>query len=170
MKTVNSTIFRLLESINAQAYELALVVPVLLGIKPASTITLTDKDEDTYVVDEKLQRMGLFTDIVIRDDSPRFHTIHVAKTSKNLKQLTETSFNNNYNLGLAYGYPKTAVDAAKSGDLISERALPGDKFIITFSMSKNNWQEEYKVMQKWNKAVEKYTPKLYKRFLELDIK
>jgi len=161
---MKSGAFKLLESIKAKPYELALAVPVLLGIKPASTITLTENDEDTYEVEKKLQDIGLMTHVVIREDSPR---IHIAMTKENLKNLVETNFYDNYNLGLAYGYPKSAVNAAQKGNLLrADQTPPTDQFIIAFSMSPKNWQEEYKIMQKWNKAIEKHTPKLYKESLK----
>ncbi len=161
--------FKSLEAINVQPYELALVVPVLVDLKPASSITLIEGDEDTFEVNQKLEEIGLKTKVVLSENLPRADVIHLAKTAELLKQLTDVDFFDNYNHGLAYGYPLSAVEAAKNGELLAQNQNPKmDDLIIQFSLSQTNWKEEYQLLQKWTAAVKKHTPKIYEDFMKIN--
>ncbi len=161
--------FQILESIDAPSYELALVVPVLLNLKPASTITLIRDDEDTHSVDKKLQEMGLITKVDLRDNNPRWHEIPLARNRENLQKILES--NENYSRGIAYGYPLSAVEASRDGTLLhSDQREPKNVFIISFGVSTSNHKEERKLMEQWNEAVRIHTPKIYKAFQELELK
>lgn len=72
------------------------------------------------------------------------------------------------NLGLALGYPATAVEAYMgkrpaldkrqlAEDIKNSEAYPFIEFVI----SKDNWQEELKVADAWARAVKKNSPTLF---------
>lgn len=158
--------FKVLESINAKPFALALVVPVLLGMKPASKLEISGNDEDTEVIARKFEEMGLKTKVVLSKGLPRGDSIYVAKSAEILKKLLETEATDDYNLGLLYGYPESAVKAFVSKDFLAEEDEPPmDESLFPFRLSKENWQEELKVMEKWNNAVKEYTPKIYEKFI-----
>jgi hypothetical protein len=162
--------FKILESIKAQPYELALVVPVLLGLKSASVITLTRDDEQTSSVNQKFQSLGLKTKIEILSENPRVHTIAVAKTAETIKKLAQIELLDDYQHGLILGYPQSAVEAFIKKDLLGdvEEKEITKEMLINFRLSRENWKNELEILKSWNEAVKKHTPTLYQEFLKLD--
>lgn len=138
-------VFESLESFNAEPYELALLVPVLLNLKPASTITVEGhnlKKDDTIKLEKDIQTLGLKTKLVFSDI--KFHQIHCALTQENLNNLLNAK--NNYEWGIAYGYPLSAVEAASHGEFLPLSECPNlDEYIIQFRLSRKNWEEELKL-------------------------
>lgn len=168
---LNSTVnFAILENIKAQPYELALVVPVLLGLKSASTITLTNDDEKSAEVERKLQTLGLKTRIVKFGENPRVDCLDVALEQEIIEKLSKLDLFDNYEHGLIYGYPQSAVEAFMKKDILDDEKtdLLQKDFPINFRYSNNNWEKEHEVLKEWNDAVKTHTPKLYRDFLELD--
>jgi hypothetical protein len=75
-------------------------------------------------------------------------------------------------LGLAFGYPESAIEAFMNDTTIAKDDLPEDvrkssAFVFsTFRLSKDNWQEELKQGQAWADCVGSLSPKTYNEVME----
>jgi hypothetical protein len=97
----------------------------------------------------------------------------IGKNKQSLRELLAEHRENN--VGLALGYPKTAVEAFNKGiehkaDLF---ALPRDIFAFYmnfrfFVLSQSHWQEEMKLIRNWASVIEGTAPKLYKKMLSVN--
>lgn len=82
------------------------------------------------------------------------------------------SFKNNdhYNMGLALGFPKSAVDAfseTSKNTVLASSLDPEIRFSETakfaqFALSKDNWSEEIAVAQEWLDVLKETSPLIYR--------
>jgi hypothetical protein len=88
------------------------------------------------------------------------------------KYSDEDRKKNYSDLGKAYGYPKTAVEAFVKDETINEEDLHDDVkksdayAFALFSLSKNNWQKELEQGKKWADCIKSISPKTYQEMLE----
>ncbi len=95
----------------------------------------------------------------------------------NLREALKTG--SSKKIGLALGYPETAVNAFVEGEILDKyddlRFLPQNekdalkeegvfKF-VSFGLSKNNWREELELVRKYQEAIKKNAPNLYKEII-----
>lgn len=83
-------------------------------------------------------------------------------------------------IGLALGYPESAVDGFLRGEIFDIREnlkhLPKkerDAFkkeevfkFLNFGLSKNNWREELELVRKYQKAIKEKSPKIYNEIIK----
>jgi len=76
-------------------------------------------------------------------------------------------------LGEIYGFPQSSVKAFGEPEAIMEyKDLPDETRndpaygFLTFKLSKNNFQEEFKTAKKWADFVKKCSPKIYAEYVE----
>lgn len=77
-------------------------------------------------------------------------------------------------MGKMFGFPQTAIDAFKKGEIINDNDLPKEireqdyfKFATSFKMSKDHWREELDYIKKWADFVKETSPKIYEEYLEM---
>lgn len=94
--------------------------------------------------------------------------ILIGNTEERLESLKNARENNNTEaLGLAIGFPKTAVEAFVKikrellFDLPEEIKNQDYMTFSGFTFSKENWQEESETVKKWAEEIKKISPNLY---------
>ena len=96
--------------------------------------------------------------------------IFIATDKENLEKISKAwKSDDTESIGKVLGFPKTAVEAySKKEDRLYFDELPAEiaqadyaKF-ASFTLSKNNWQEELETAKKWAEAMRKNSPNLYK--------
>jgi len=77
-------------------------------------------------------------------------------------------------MGKMFGFPQTAIDAFKKGEIIDDNDLPKEikeedyfKFATSFKMSKEHWREELGYIKKWADFVKEKSPKIYEEYVEM---
>lgn len=86
--------------------------------------------------------------------------------------------NNDKEIGFILGYPESAINAYIEGKKFDEadyKNLPAKEKeklkkgeilnFINFGLSKNNWQEELKIIQEYQKLIRQKSPNIYKEIL-----
>jgi hypothetical protein len=134
-----------------------------------------------------IEKAGLFCKIAEDKDSknPR-KACFIANNQEVLESLSNLFFGDHLNssvcleLGKIYGFPKTAIEAFKKNhnSMINinnnkdeffltweevEEKIPKDlQPFIGFKFSKDHWEEELKILEKWAEEIKLVSPELYK--------
>ncbi len=125
---------------------------------------------------EKLfKKLGLLYFVEWNNNPSKTPVIYYSK----YKELLENAKNakNSKELGLALGYPQSAVEAfqsvgkkndstMRSVDLPEEEKAKEFYPFIGFRLSKNNWQEEIQTVQRWSEVLKKNSPELFDEYVE----
>jgi hypothetical protein len=99
--------------------------------------------------------------------------IFIANNQENLEKISKAWKSDDIeSIGKVLGFPKTAVEAySKKEDRLYINELPAEiveanyaKF-ASFTLSKNNWQEELETAKKWADAIRKNSPNLYREII-----
>lgn len=171
----------LIEELPIDTYAKSDLILALLEIKPASVIDFhRGRVGRRGNLEEALKECGLYFEKEV--NYVRYHahlTDHLADyfVSKNLKNVQELhqGWNDNGDLicGVLLGFPQTAVEAYAKKEwnkllTIEEVEFLEKKFRVNipFRMTRDNWQEEIKVAQKWADALKKYAPRVYDELME----
>jgi hypothetical protein len=168
------------ESIGCGLGPKSMMVLIVLGLKPATTLDLFTWNEDVESVKRKITEAGLFYDDIRKPpfrNKERTANLAVA-CSQEIATSTAVSFkdpkNHSQELGTYMGYPQTAIDAFMGKtelleDSESEEVLKDKEWTkgtIAFAMSKDNYTEEIKLMEKWWEAIKEKTPDLYQQIVD----
>jgi len=136
----------------------------------------------TGISHEPYEKKTTNTDFAFKENDYEFRkrqeaTFLIAKDKESLNLLKEALKTNDEELmGRAYGYPESAIKAfcGKKETIEDAEELPeeikrrGPSF-LRFKLSKNNWQEEIKLCEKWAEAIKEASPKLYRKFYKKDL-
>jgi hypothetical protein len=154
-----------IESINTGTEQRAQIILVLLGLKPATELSLFANNSTPEETEALLEQAGL---LYIRKESndhqwtsAKYEYV-VAKDEATLQQLLNSSSSESHEeYGLLMGYPETAVKAFTAGDLY-DGPLPADieDSIFKLRFSKDHFEEEFETVRKWNTAINEYAPEL----------
>ncbi|MEK7173148.1 MAG: hypothetical protein AAB740_04205 [Patescibacteria group bacterium] len=164
----------------------------LIGEKPAATF-YSRLDFGSTVEDEKkfldesdflskwLEKSGLVFSIeekIIKSEEgkpiSKIVTFNIACDKAALDRLDEADKGNNKKeIGLALGYPATAVEAFSKNDVKDRDDLPFDlngsevSDFLFFRLSKEHWAEEFETVKRWQMAIKDNFPDFYKRFTDM---
>lgn len=121
------------------------------------TIEFRDSDAGIIQPDDGRQRFNQICDIFIAQDVNTLDRLVNAIHDKN-----------DIEIGHALGYPPTAVAAFNTDDkILVKRDLPPEiKYseigqLIKFTLSKNHWNDEIKIVQNWLDVLKSTSPIIY---------
>lgn len=152
------------------------LILVLLGEKPAVEVALYGWNDPPGKFAEVIKEIGLnFEELKFEGRSltppklvTRFAIAQDKETVLKLRSLSPARDHREY--GLLMGYPESAVMAFVEHKENPEKITKGsmamtimkERPVVNFALSKDNWQEEVKTAQRWNAAIKKHAPELYK--------
>jgi len=130
----------------------------------------------TNLLDELNLPYKIIRDIEDRDDTIGFSVV-IAKENENLNKIEEAvKNNNNMDMGIMFGYPKTAVEAYGTQDVLDlETDLPeeyaylrkeGMLPFLKFTPSKLHWKEELEWAKDNKKIIEEKSPNTINQAIE----
>lgn len=129
------------------------IIEILDKLKIHYSVSI--REPDSQVIFQSDESKGLRTRFVQLAD------IFVASSQESLDEIIDARKNNDEKrIGLAFGYPKTAVDAFKTEEALTftERdELDYDKRVVDatwFMLSRSNYENELAVVDKWLKILE----------------
>ena len=109
------------------------------------------------------------------------HDFLVGQDSGKLKRLREVlESGESKDIGLALGYPESAVEAFIKGEVL-DRAKDLKRLskkerdelkkeevfkFLTFGLSKSNWREELELVRKYQRAIKEKSPRIYDEIIE----
>lgn len=166
-----------LDDLNIGSAQKCSIVLVREGLKPASEIEIYKWNDDVNKVTEILDNLNLCYFIESTPgDNPT--TIGIAQNKEiltNLKSLIESrntvidnkgelsnEFHDQY--GKLMGFPNSAIQAFKTKEFIEDDLIPEDiKYLSpVFRISKNNSENEIKILRSWREVLELNIPKSFK--------
>lgn len=154
---------KLIEQIDAGSEQKAQLVLVILGIKPATQLTLYKWNSSPQTVQQILQKVKLeYKKQNIKDDNKEITAKYAISLKKELvEKLLNCSSSREY--GELMGYPETAIDGFEKNNRY-EGELPEDikNSIFKLRFSKDHYKKEFEVIRKWNKALSENAPDLLK--------
>lgn len=181
---------------NSEKNKLGLYL-VYLGLKPTAMCFVFSPvwkkgEKPTSIPKEKIDTMtnlldssGCAWERLDLTDNPgalmrRMSVFLVGKNEETLSSIkrawTELNMNNrpidDRALGLALGYPKTAVDAFGTENAVSASELPEEysaSETVTFELfifSKTNYKKEFELVESWSKAVARNNSEFHKAVIE----
>lgn len=171
---------RIIESLDCNLKAKANMVLVLLGLKPATNIFFLGDDENVESFKSKIKETSLFFDVIekLPLDNKRVKEDLVIAKKQEIASLVAFLFKdpslNRRELGVYMGYPKTAIDAYVGMEerhqdykkVFEERGISGTA--IAYVLSRDHWQEEIKVAEKWVEALKLKAPEIYKQIIAQD--
>ncbi len=130
----------------------------------------------TNLLDELNLPYKIIRDVEDRNDTIGFSVV-VAKEIENLNKIEEAvKNNNNMDMGIMFGYPRTAVEAYGTQDVLDlETDLPeeyadlrkeGMLPFLKFAPSKLHWKEELKWAKDNKKIIEEKSPNTIDQAIE----
>ncbi len=130
----------------------------------------------TNLLDELNLPYKIIRDVEDRNDTIGFSVV-VAKEIENLNKIEEAvKNNNNMDMGIMFGYPRTAVEAYGTQDVLDlETDLPeeyadlrkeGMLPFLKFAPSKLHWKEELKWARDNKKIIEEKSPNTIDQAIE----
>ncbi len=165
-----------IRKLNLYKHDTVAVILVLAGVKPATEIMLFKMHSEPDEVIPVLKNCGFG---VIKYESQHMLggdykcTIIVAQNdaiAEEVRKYCEPQDDREF--GRLMGIPQTAIDAfvsdLESGFLRegkSVKLLPADellnlKVLAGFRLSRDHWQEEIKILQKWEEVIKTYAEDL----------
>jgi hypothetical protein len=185
----------IIEDLPLRADDAWYVLLVYLGLKSGAWIHVTSEvwregmpkkripDESLKGVEETLKILGLFYKLEFRDTDAgmwqseggrkRYNQIcdiYVTKDESILEQLVEARHNDDdKQLGLALGYPRSAVEAFGINEKVSLLDLDpkirlSEVGQMTYFMLSKDWQNELKVVEGWVGALKTHSSIIWGRF------
>lgn len=99
----------------------------------------------------------------------RFFVAHDTATAERLKTVFDDIQNNHHEAGMLLGYPKTAVDAFLTDEMLSIEEHPTsteevselNMKLLGHRLSKQHWREEVKYLEEAGNYLQATSPKLY---------
>lgn len=175
--------------------EKVILLLTLMGEKPAAHHGLLlkfgaeqESNEKKFIAEKQfltewLQKAGLIFSVKdktirggVRGDfkpTAKVCNFHISRDKAALERLNHA--HSKSELGLALGYPTTAVEAYLKGQefLIKEQDLPFDirssevMDFLFFRLSKEHWAEELETVKRWAKAIKDNFPDFYQQVIDL---
>lgn len=162
-----------IEALNIGVEEKVNLILVLLGVKKGADLVVyrwgdsPKKIRETIINESKLkltesqrERHGVNTVAVyeVALDQQVADRLACLDPSKDHKEFGELM-----------GFPQTAVDAFKKREnLLKQENYPDmSEIVVNFKFSKDNWQEEIRVLKYWSQLIKKYAPDLYLTLQEI---
>lgn len=162
-----------LEALHIGTDQLAYLVLVALGMKPATDLRVFKHNSPLEEVEKALTNADLqFARVEAKSSNDTVTTYAVAKDMATVMKLLATSSDIDKGdpaaFGRLMGYPETAIKAFVDHDALPTThndQLPLDIQFSPFHMafSKTHTNEEIETVRNWNRALKKYAPKLFKR-------
>lgn len=152
-----------IESMDIGKEQRAQLVLVLLGLKPATDVSVFPWNSPSKEIENLLEKSGLqFIKYKNKKQEKTRDEYAVARdkeTAERLMNADPRSTHREY--GALMGYPQTAVEAFLKGEFYGG-PLPEDikNSIFQLKFSKDNYEEEFEVVRKWNQAIQEYCPSL----------
>ena len=152
-----------IESMGIGKEQRAQLTLVLLGLKPATDVSVFPWNSPSEEIENLLEKSGLqFIKYKNKRQEKTRDEYAVARdkeTAERLMSADPRSTHGEY--GTLMGYPQTAVEAFLKGELYDE-PLPEDieNSIFKLRFSRDHYEEEFEVVRKWNQAIEEYCPSL----------
>ena len=184
-----------IEDLPLRADDAWYVLLVYLGLKSGAWIHVTSEvwregelkkrvsDESLKGFKETLKKIGLFYELEFRDTDAgmwqsdggrkRYNQIcdiYITKDKSTLEQLVEARHNDDAKqLGLALGYPNSAVEAFGTNEKVSLLDLDpkirlSEVGQMTYFMLSKDWQNELKVVEGWVDALKTHSTIIWGRF------
>lgn len=141
------------------------IMLVILGLKPATELSLYKHNDTQDKVEKVLKDVGLEIDHKnICDNKNLVAEIVIAQNQKILSNLMQANASQDHEeYGRLMGYPETAISAFTENTILNEVNYPElQTSIFGMKYSKNNWQEEKLKVQSWDNAIKKYAPETYR--------
>ena len=190
---MNQKYIEMIEDLPFVANDLWYIFLVALGKKSGAWVTISsdiwrDGDDPIEIDNNKVNRIeNVFKQVGLKFDSEieltdagifqnvdgklRMNYIchfYISKKQSNLDNLIEARKNkDDKKLGVALGYPRTAVDAFSANNKTFVRELDPEiiysnlgKF-TQFALSRDYWREELQVVQKWMDILADISPLTY---------
>lgn len=159
------------------AYKLNLIL-MKLGCKKATCICFEKNEGELNArVRKELESLGFFCEW--NSENPNIPDtaieLEVTIDRKDLNFLISNNFADNVSLGQLFGYPESAVvafDPQNPSETLDTGEIPvevrqAEWFeLLCFRLSKENWREEVKTIEKWYELLKKYAPKLLKEYID----
>lgn len=110
-------------------------------------------------------KSGIYVEVL------RFFIAPEPTTAKTLKSLFDDTSNNHTSIGLLLGYPKTAVEAFLTPNMLDQAETPEttddvSKFrmrLLGHRLSKDHWGEEVKYLQPSGEYIKSISPYIYNK-------
>ncbi len=168
-----------------QKAELILIV---LGLKPATEISLGNDEESLQDAEETLKQIGLkckekiYPHLVNHIEefirNKYLHSIVVARDEQTVEKLfaldAGSKLQDQIEYGRLMGFPETAIKAFIENECADntfmQKYLQDNGLIFCFRFSKENFLQEIETVKKWSEAIKFYAPNLYAEILEEYIK
>jgi len=162
-----------IKSLKTGFQQIAELILVLLGEKPATDLTIfTDTQEEISGEEEKLKDIGLkFKKKNQHEKNGRFVAeFSVAGENNNLNELLKIDPSVDHEkFGLLMGFPPSAVKAFLDKKLMSmedERKILEENPSIVFSnfrLSQANGQAEIETLRRWSNEIKEAAPDIYQK-------
>lgn len=162
---------RIFEELKMGKAQVAKLILVLLGLKPATELSLYKTNDEPEVVIEKVRSAGLvIKNKDVRQDRKKKVIVEfaVARDEATADQLMEVASNQDHEeYGKLMGFPQTAIDAfsgkIEALDMDDRPDMKG--IIFSFRMSKDHASEEFELLKIWSEAIKRYSPNTYAALL-----
>ena len=176
-----------IENIEASLQDRINTILVQLGEKNTAEVELgrdyekSIKEEDSVKLSTDFENICInngifFKKIEEKKIVPRYL---ISKDKEMLEECLDAfNFHNSKEIGLLFGYPKTAVEAYLKGEdylipfnqeneFISPKIMHQDymKF-LNFRLSKDHWEEELEIPKKYAEIIKTKSPYLYNQLME----
>ncbi len=151
---------RVVESIGTGVEQKAQLVLVLLGLKPAASLSIFPWNMTPLAVEKNLDKANLkYIRKRILKYSKAIAEYAVSNDYETARKLLNARSSTEF--GRLYGYPETAIQAFESGKRYNGK-LPKDidLSIFRFAFSQEHFEQEFQVIRKWNQALLEYAPSL----------
>ncbi len=170
MKLITTQQRQIIESLDVNRTDKWYLILVILGYRPASWIVTHQKDteQEIKVLISEIQKLNLEYDISSNFYDRKRKNILIAKNKKQLAKLKKAiAKRDDHQIGLALGYPKTAVESfAKNSASINSLLRNGMsiKLIVSTRLrySKDNWQKEAEIIEQWLEVLKNNSETIYK--------
>lgn len=159
-----------IESLNLSLLEQARLILVLLGARKGENVSFYENYGSPEEIKQILvNRCGMYMEKMKRSRVAgklidEYAVALDAATAKKLSELDPSIDHQEF--GRMMGYPESAVEAFCGGERLEKKEYPGiDGIIFKFTLSKNNWREEVKVLREWSDLIKESAPELYEKIL-----
>lgn len=152
-----------IESINTGVEQRAQIVLVILGLKPATDLSLFAWNSTPEEVESILRNTNLcYAKRELKRQEKTTAEYAIAQDEATLQRLLRSAPNKEHeDYGLLMGYPKTAVEAFMRNE-VYDGPVPKDieDSVFKLRFSRDHFTEEFEVVRKWNEAIAQYAPEL----------
>lgn len=146
------------------------------GLKPSCFVELSNEIHELITI---LDELGLYYRIEAKTytdkagkKSQEVTRLYIARDQDNANRLAsyfKNIINHDYDIGILLGYPKTAVEAFVSEDMLDMADIPESTSEVTkknmrllgYRLSKTLWEDEVKQLEEYGNYLLKVSPTIY---------